>query len=94
MASTAAYFTAFAGICIAVCVIGCAIAGQYGWHALSEIQKLAVFVPLAAIIGLLAFSLVRQMRPAAKHARRSALLALGIFILLLLIMTVIFRPVR
>jgi hypothetical protein len=92
LASTVAYFGAFSGIFIAVCVIGCAIVGQFGWLALSELQKLAVFVPLAAAFALLALSLVRQMRPAAKHARRSALISVGIFVLLLLIMTVIFRP--
>ncbi len=31
------------------------LVGQQGWRALSELQKLAVFVPLAATIALLAF---------------------------------------
>lgn len=94
VASTGVYFGAFTGIFIAVCVIGGALVGQQGWRALSELQKLAVFVPLAATIALLAFSLVRQMRPAAKYARFSALLSLSVFVLLLLIMTVIFQPVQ
>ena len=53
-----------------------------------------MFVPLAATSALLAFSLVRQMTPAAKHARSSALLSGSIFVLLLLIMTVIFQPAQ
>jgi hypothetical protein len=94
LAPTGVYFAAFAGIIVAVSIVGGAIAGGFGWQALSEVQKLAVFVPLAATIALVAFSLVRQMRPAAKHARSSALLSLGIFVLLLVIMTVIFEPAQ
>jgi hypothetical protein len=94
LASTGVYFAAFAGIFVAVCVIGCYLAGENGWHALSELQKLAVFVPLIATSALLAFSLVRQMRPAAKHTRTSALLSVIIFALLLPIMAVLFQPVQ
>jgi hypothetical protein len=94
LASTGVYFGAFAGIFVAVCILGCAVIGQLGWHALSELQKFAAFVPLAATGALLAFSLVRQMRPAAKHARSSALLSVGFFVLLLLIMAVIFKPAQ
>jgi hypothetical protein len=94
LASTGAHLAAFAGIFVAVCVIGCFMAGRYGWHALSDLQKYAVFVPLAATVALLAFSLVRQMRPAARHARSSALLAASIFVSLPLIMTVTFQPAQ
>jgi hypothetical protein len=94
LASTGFYFTAFAGIFVAVCIIGCYMAGEHGWHALSELQRLAVFVPLIATSALLAFSLVLQMRPAAKHARASGLLSVIIFVLLLPIMAVLFQPVQ
>jgi hypothetical protein len=94
LASTGVYFAAFAGIFVAVCIVGRCVAGEHGWHALSELQKLAVFVPLVAASALSAFSLVRQMRPAAKHARASALLAVIIFALLLPILAVLFQPVQ
>jgi hypothetical protein len=91
LASDGVYLAAFAGIFIAVCIVGCYIVGQYGWHALSDLQRIAVFVPLGVVTALLAFSVVRQMRPAAKYARSSALVSAGIFILLLLIMTFLFQ---
>ena len=94
LASTGIYLGAFAGIFVAVCIVACYIVGQYGWHALSEFQKVAVFVPLAAMTAFLAFSVVRQMTPAAKHTRSSALVSAGIFIVLLLFITVIFQPAR
>jgi hypothetical protein len=94
LASTGVYLAAFAGIMVAVCIIGCSVVGPYGWHALSQLQKFAVFVPLSATSALLGFSLVRQMRPAAMHARSGALLSAGIFVLLLLIMAIIFQPAR
>lgn len=92
LASSSVYLLAFGGLFLAVFCIGCYMVGQYGWHALSDFQRLAVFVPLTAASALLAFSLVRQMRPAAKQPRTIALWAAGSFVFLLLIMTVIFRP--
>jgi hypothetical protein len=94
MASDGVYFAAFGGVFLAVWIIGCYMAGQRGWHALSDIQRIAVFAPLAVTTALLAFSVVRQMRPAAKYARSSARLSAGVFVLLLLIMPVIFQPAR
>jgi hypothetical protein len=94
LAPTGVYLAALAGIFTAVCIVGCYMIGQSGWHALSELQKVAVFVPLAAMTAFLAFSVVRQMRPAAKYTRSSAVFSAGIFIVLLLIMTVIFQPAQ
>ena len=48
LASTGVYFAAFAGIFVAICIVGRYVAGEHGWHALSELQRLAVFVPLVA----------------------------------------------
>jgi hypothetical protein len=92
LASAGVYLAGFAGIFVAVCFIGCLIVGQRGWHALSELQKIAVFLPLAATTGLLVFAAVSQMTPAAKHLRSSVLISAGLFILLLSIMAVIFQP--
>jgi len=94
LASDGAYLAGLAGIFVAVCVIGVYVLGQQGWRALSELQKVAVFLPLAAITAVLAFSTVRQMRPAAKYARSSALVSGTLFILLLIIMAAVFQPVQ
>jgi hypothetical protein len=94
LASPGLYFAALAGIFVAVCMAGCYVVGWNGWLALNELQKFAVFLPLTATAGLLAFSLVRQMSPASRHARSSAFVASAVFILLLLIVTMIFHPVQ
>jgi hypothetical protein len=93
LASTGVYVAAFAGIFITVCVVGWRyIVGQHGWDALSNVQKFLVFVPLIAIAALLIFSTVRQMTPAAKYTRTAAILAAGLFVMMLAAMTVIFHP--
>ena len=88
------YFTAFAGIFIAVCVVGCDIVGQNGWHALTSFQKICIFAPLAVSIAFAIVSIVRQMTPAATHVRSTAWIAVSSFLLLLLTMVVLFRPMQ
>ncbi|HTW63691.1 MAG TPA: NrsF family protein [Bryobacteraceae bacterium] len=92
LAPAGAYLAGLAGIFIAVCAAGAYIAGQYGWLVLSDLQRIAVFVPLAAVAAVLVFSLVRQMSPGAKHTRSSALLAAVLFSLLLVGMIAVFQP--
>jgi hypothetical protein len=95
MASDAVYVGAFAGIFITVCIVSCyLLAGQHGWEALSNLQRPVVFIPLLAIASLLAFSLVRQMRPAAKYIRITALSAAGVFIFLIASVALIFHPMH
>ena len=94
IAPDSVYLTAFAGIFIAVCVIGCYVVGQYGWHTLNSVQKVCIFAPLVVSIAFLLLSMVRQMTPAAKQVRSSALIAAGSFVFLLLIMAILFRPVH
>ena len=95
MASDAVYVGALAGIFIVVCIVSCyLIAGREGWEALSNLQRPVVFIPLLAIASLLAFSLVRQMRPAAKYTRTTALVGAGVFLLLLASVALIFQPMQ
>jgi hypothetical protein len=94
LAPAGVYLAGFAGIFLVVCAIGCWIVGHHGWTALSMVQKLTVFVPLAASTSLAAFSLVRQMAPAAKHVGSTALISAGLFVLLLVVMTVVFHPAQ
>jgi hypothetical protein len=95
LASDAVYVGAFAGIFIAVCIVSCyLIAGRDGWEALSNLQRPVVFIPLLAIASLLAFSLVRQMRPAAKYMRTTAIFAVVVFLLLIASVALIFHPMH
>jgi hypothetical protein len=57
-------------------------------------QRPVVFVPLLAIASLLAFSLVRQMRPAANYTRTTALFAAGVFLLLIASVALVFQPMH
>jgi hypothetical protein len=92
LAPARVYLAAFSAIFLAVWIIGCYIMGQRGWHVLSDFQRVAVFVPLAATVTILVFSIVRQMSPVARYARSSAIASTCFFILLLLMMAVIFQP--
>jgi hypothetical protein len=94
LAPAGVYLAGFAAVFVGVCGIGCLMVGRLGWHALSDLQKLAIFAPLAAITTLLVFSVVRQMTPAAKHPRGAALLAAGLFVFLLATITWMFHPVH
>ena len=94
LAPQSAYLAGFAGIFVAVCCAGGFIAGQFGWRALSDFQRIAVFVPLVAATAFLVFSLVRQMAPGAKYTHSSAWFAWGLFALLLVSMAVVFQPVH
>ncbi len=93
LAPASVYVAAFAGIFIAACAISWRyVLGQHGWEALSNLQRSLVFTPLVAAAALLVFSVVRQMTPAGKYTRVTALLAAGLFLLMLLLMPVIFHP--
>jgi hypothetical protein len=95
LAPAGVYLSAFAGIFIAACILSWFyFTGQSGWEALSRLQKPLVFVPLLAIMALLIFSVVRQMAPAARYTRTTALLAAGVFLLMLACMTLVFHPIH
>ncbi len=93
LAPAGVYFAAFAGIFVAACAISSRyILGEHGWEALSNLQRSLVFAPLVAAAALLVFSVVRQMTPAGKYSRVTALWAAGVFLLMLLLMTFLFHP--
>jgi len=94
LAPAGAYLAGFACIFLAIFVVGCYLVGQQGWHALTSVQKLCVFAPLAASVGLLVCSIVPQMTPAAKYARSTAVASASLFALLLVMMAAIFEPAR
>jgi hypothetical protein len=94
LAPAGVYAAGFGGIFLAVCIIGWYSVGQRGWHALSGVPRGLIFASLAGITALLVFSLVRQMTPAATHARNTALFGAAIFVLLLAMMTAMFHPLQ
>ncbi len=94
LAPAGVYLAGFAGVFVAVCGIGCLMVGQLGWHALSDLQRIAIFAPLAIISALLAFSVVRQMTPAARNPKGTTLLAAGLFVFLLATFAFMFHPVH
>jgi hypothetical protein len=92
LASAGIYFVAFAGIFAAIWVASWLAIPVRGWEALSDLQRTWVFAPMIAIVALLAFSLVRQMTPAAGYSRGAAMLAGSLFLWLLVFMLLVFRP--
>jgi hypothetical protein len=94
LASMGVYLAILAAIFVAVCIAACYIGGVLGWHALSAVQKASLFVPLVAASTLLAYSVVGQMRPAAKHVYSSAVGSSAIFVVVLLMMALVFRPAQ
>jgi hypothetical protein len=92
LASASIYFAAFAGIFVAICVGSWLAIPVRGWEALSDLQRALVFAPLIAIAALLAFSLARQMTPAAGYSRSAAMFAASLFLWLLVFMLLVFRP--
>jgi hypothetical protein len=77
-----------------VVVIGNAILGTAGWHAVNVLQKFAVFSALTASAGLLAFSAVRQIIPGSRLGLPPRLLVSAVVALMAGIFTTLFVPHR
>jgi hypothetical protein len=82
LAPSGAFLVAFAGIFLAVAILGSVQAHAYGWRVLSLVQKLVVFTSLALGAGALALSMARQMRPGSRYSVSPTLLPVAIFLLL------------
>jgi hypothetical protein len=87
-----AYVAAFAALFAAVCIASYYVLPAAGWRALGNLQRTLIFVPLCVAAGLLVFSVVRQMTPAAQYAHTTAAAAAGVFALLLALLPILFRP--
>jgi len=66
-------------ILLVVVAIGNALLGTSGWHALSLLQRIAVFTALAAAAGLLAFSASRQIVPGSRFRLSPYVLVVAVF---------------
>ena len=78
-------------IFLSVVAVGALLLGMNGWGALSLVQRIVVFVTLAASAVLLAMSMVRQMAPGSKQILAPAVLLVAILVLLMMVMAATFR---
>jgi hypothetical protein len=82
----------FALAFLAAVAVGSLLSGTGGWSVLSSFQKAAVFGPLAACAGLLAWSLVRLMVPGSKHVIRPIWSSIAALLLLVIVIEAVFHP--
>ena len=76
---------------LSVTAVGVLLLGMNGWGALSLVQRIVVFVTLAASAVLLAISMVRQIVPGSKHIFAPAVLLVTILVVLIMVIAVTFR---
>jgi hypothetical protein len=74
-----------------VVAVGVLLLGMNGWGALSVVQRIAVFLTLAASAALLGISMVRHMSPGSKHIFAPALLLAAIPVALMVVIAASFR---
>jgi hypothetical protein len=81
-------------IFLSVVAVGALLLGMNGWGALSLVQRIVVFVTLAASAVLLAVSIVRQIVPGSKQAVAPAVLLEAILVVLMMVIAITFRSQR
>jgi hypothetical protein len=91
LASPGVFLVAFAGIFLAVAILGFIQVHDYGWRVLSLLQKMVVFTSLALGAGALALSMARQMRPGSRYSVSPNLLPIAIFFLLAASIAAVFQ---
>jgi len=84
-------FIGCAIIFLSVVAVGALLLGMNGWGALSLVQRIVVFLTLAASAILLAISMIRQMVPGSRHILAPAVLLVSILVLLITVIAATFR---
>jgi hypothetical protein len=84
-------FGALVGILISVVALGVYRMGAFGISVMTPLQSAGILSALAVSTGLLAYSLVQQMVPGARHRISPRLLPVGITISLMIAMAVLFQ---
>ena len=79
-------------IFLSVVAVGALLLGMNGWGVLSLVQRIIVFLTLAASAILLAISMIRQMVPGSRHILAPAVLLVSILVLLMMVIAATFRP--
>ena len=82
----------FALVFVGAVAVGSFLSGTVGWSVLSTFQKAAVFGPLAAFAGVLAWSLVRLMVPGSRHVIRPIWSSIAALTLLVIVIAEVFHP--
>jgi hypothetical protein len=82
----------FALVFLGAVAVGSLLSGTGGWSVLSSFQKAAVFGPLAACAGMLAWSLVRLMGPGSKHIIRPIWTSIAALTLPVIVIATVFHP--
>jgi hypothetical protein len=75
---------------LSVMAVGVLLLGLNGWDALRLVQRIVVFVTLAASALLLAVSMVRQIVPGSKHIFAPAVLLGTILVVLIMVIAATF----
>lgn len=78
-------------IFLTVVAVGALLLGMNGWGTLGMVQRIAVFLALAASAVLLSISMVQQMAPGSKHAIAPAFLFVAIPVVLMMTIAAVFR---
>ena len=86
------FLVAFGFIFLAVTAVGSFQLRAFGWGVLNIPQRVVVFGSLAAGMGLLASSMVRQMFPGSKHLVSPGWLPVGVLVFLTLEAAALFQP--
>ena len=79
-------------IFLSVVAVGALLLGMNGWGVLSLVQRIIVFLTLAASAILLAISMIRQMVPGSRHILAPAVLLVSILVLLMMVIAATFHP--
>ena len=78
-------------IFLSIMAVGVLLLGLNGWDALRFVQRIVVFVTLAASALLLAVSMVRQMVPGSKHIFAPRVLLVTILPVFMMVIAATFR---
>ena len=90
--STYVLWSIFLAVLLVVVAVGGSILGTAGWHALSVLQRIAIFGALAAASGVLALSAERQMVPGSVFRLSPYALAVTSLGTIVTICAILFRP--
>jgi hypothetical protein len=92
LAPSRIFILGFALVFLGAVAVGSFLSGSSGWSVLSTFQKAAVFGPLAACAGMLAWSLVCLMVPGSKHVIRPIWSSIAALTLLVIVIAGVFHP--
>ena len=88
------FFLAFLLIFLVLLALGVGRLGAYAWADMNWARRIMICTSLGASAALLAYSMVQQMFPGSRCRISAALLPVGIFVCLLLVLAALFQVSR